>query len=77
MRETLLEHIYLARNLRKMRIYYDPSLCQGVWECYEVCPTGCWVPNYDKWVVSFQHAEHCVACGACVLQCPEKAIELR
>jgi NAD-dependent dihydropyrimidine dehydrogenase PreA subunit len=28
-------------------------------------------------VAIFQHGELCIACGACVLQCPEEAIELK
>jgi NAD-dependent dihydropyrimidine dehydrogenase PreA subunit len=42
-----------------------------------VCPVGCWTPDYDVRCVVFHHGERCIACGACVLQCPEKAIELR
>ena len=75
---TLLgEHIYLAVNLLRLEIIYDPAKCQGVWECYEVCPVGCWKPNYDTNVAIFQNGEDCIACNACVLQCPEGAIELK
>jgi NAD-dependent dihydropyrimidine dehydrogenase PreA subunit len=74
---SLREHLELARKLRNLKIYFDADLCIGVWECYEVCPVDCWKPEWDRNVVAFHHPERCIACNACVLQCPEAAIELR
>lgn len=70
------EHVRLAIILRRLEIKFDPSICQGVWECYEVCPVDCWKPDYEAGIVVFQGAERCIACNACVLQCPHGAIEL-
>jgi NAD-dependent dihydropyrimidine dehydrogenase PreA subunit len=75
--ETLTEHIHIARTLRSLQIHYDPDKCAGVWQCYEVCPVGCWTPDHERHKVIFHDPEMCIACGACVLQCPENAIELR
>ena len=77
LKSLIQEHWHLARRLRTMAIYFYPERCQGVWECYEVCPVGCWKPDYDRGVAVFFHADRCIACGACVLQCPEDASELR
>jgi NAD-dependent dihydropyrimidine dehydrogenase PreA subunit len=74
---SLAEHIQIARRLRGLQIYFKPDRCVGVWQCYEVCPVGCWTPDRERRKAVFKHGERCVACGACVLQCPEKAIELR
>ena len=71
------EHLELALTLRRLTIHFDPSQCQGVWSCYEVCPVDCWLPDWERGVVSFQNEDDCIACGACVLQCPEEAIELK
>jgi len=73
----LAEHWRLARQLRHLRIHFDAARCKGVWECYEVCPVGCWLPDRVRGAAIFQDGEGCIACGACVLQCPERAIELR
>lgn len=73
----LKEHLRLAKELRYLEIHFDPSKCKGVWQCYNVCPVGCWTPNYQTRLVIFHDAERCIACGACVLQCPQDAIELR
>jgi NAD-dependent dihydropyrimidine dehydrogenase PreA subunit len=75
--DLLKEHWHLALHLRSMRIVFDAERCVGVYECYEVCPVDCWKPDQASGVVIFQNAEACIACGACVLQCPEDAIELR
>lgn len=74
--DLLGEHWQLARDLRSLQISFDLSLCSGVLECYEVCPVNCWAPDEDRGLVIFHHPERCIACGACVLQCPQQAIQL-
>jgi NAD-dependent dihydropyrimidine dehydrogenase PreA subunit len=73
---SLAEHWQIARSLRRLQIHYDPEKCKGVWQCYEVCPVNCWTPDHARGVAIFHHPERCIACRACVLQCPEHAIEL-
>jgi NAD-dependent dihydropyrimidine dehydrogenase PreA subunit len=75
--ELLAEHWRLLRDLRKLQIKLDAERCKGTWECYQVCPVGCWSPDYERRKVVFHDPALCIACGACVLQCPEDAIELR
>jgi NAD-dependent dihydropyrimidine dehydrogenase PreA subunit len=65
-----------VRDLRRLEIRFDPDLCTGTWQCYEVCPIGCWTPDYEDRVAVFTGECSCVACGACVLQCKPKAIQL-
>lgn len=77
LRSSLLEHLELARNLRSLKIYFDPDICTGAMECYEVCPVACWKPDDTSLKVILHHPERCIACKACVLQCPEGAIELK
>ncbi|MCK4901169.1 MAG: ferredoxin family protein [Anaerolineales bacterium] len=77
LRSSLLEHLQLSRNLRSLKIYFDPGRCTGAWECYEVCPVNCWMPDRGLHIVIFHDPEQCIACKACVLQCPEGAIELK
>ncbi|MGA9190506.1 MAG: ferredoxin family protein [Anaerolineales bacterium] len=74
--ESLSEHLVLARRLRGLEISLDPEACKGTWQCYEVCPVGCWTPDRVHRVVVLHDIDQCIACGACVLQCPEEAIEL-
>jgi NAD-dependent dihydropyrimidine dehydrogenase PreA subunit len=74
---SLIEHIQTARKLRGLQIRFYPERCTGVWQCYEVCPVGCWTPDRGRRKVIFHDGGRCIACGACVLQCPEGAIELR
>ena len=71
------EHLKLAFTLRGLQIHFDSEKCKGMWQCYEVCPVGCWTPRTDVRKVEFQDLDRCIACGACVLQCPEAAIDLR
>jgi NAD-dependent dihydropyrimidine dehydrogenase PreA subunit len=73
---SMKEQLKLARELRSLKIHFSPEKCKGIWQCYEVCPVGCWTPDYEQRVAIFENNERCIACGACVLQCPEDAIEL-
>ena len=74
---SLKEHVQVARELRNLKIHFSPEKCKGIWQCYEVCPVGCWTPDRTRRLVVFHDPDKCIACGACVLQCPEDAIELR
>jgi NAD-dependent dihydropyrimidine dehydrogenase PreA subunit len=74
--KELSKELSTVRTLRRLHIKFDPNRCKGVWQCYEVCPVGCWTPNHKTRIVDFHDPERCIACGACVLQCPEGAIEL-
>jgi NAD-dependent dihydropyrimidine dehydrogenase PreA subunit len=73
----LTENLEIARKLRNMQIHFSPDRCIGVYQCYEVCPIGCWTPDRFHRKVIFHDPKKCIACGACVLQCPQDAIELR
>lgn len=74
---SVMEHVEIARKLRGLAIALDADKCTGTWQCYEVCPVGCWTPDYERRKVVFHDGERCIACNACVLQCPEDAIELK
>jgi NAD-dependent dihydropyrimidine dehydrogenase PreA subunit len=74
---SLAEHWHIARTLRHLAIHFHPERCVGDLHCYEVCPVGCWLPGLEGGQVALVDGESCIACGACVLQCPENAIELR
>ena len=58
----------------------DRERCQGVWSCWEVCPEACFEkPTPDRLetglrLIVVSHAERCVRCGACVVQCPMDAL---
>jgi len=74
---SLAEQWRIARSLRGLQIHFDAEKCTGTWQCYEVCPIGCWTPDFVRRVAIVHDLERCIACGACVLQCPERAIELK
>jgi NAD-dependent dihydropyrimidine dehydrogenase PreA subunit len=75
-RDTLVKEVRHLSVARRLQIRFDPDKCTGVWQCYAVCPIGCWTPDLAARKVTFHDGDRCIACGACVLQCPEGAIEL-
>ena len=74
---SLAEQWQIARRLRGLQIHFDAEKCTGTWQCYEVCPIGCWTLDREHRVAIVHDLERCIACGACVLQCPEHAIALK
>jgi ferredoxin len=75
-KQMLVDEVQHMQQLRYLQIKFDPQKCTGVWQCYDVCPVGCWTPDYENRVAIFHDPQLCIACGACVLQCPEDAIQL-
>lgn len=73
---SLREQLQIARDLRGLQIHFYPEKCTGVWQCYNVCPVGCWTQDFETRVSIFHDPDRCIACGACVLQCPRDAIKL-
>ncbi len=75
-KKSMLAELEKVRTLRYLTIQLDENKCKGTWQCYQVCPIGCWTPNLKTRIVKFHDPDLCIACGACVLQCPEDAIRL-
>jgi len=64
---------------RRWSITLDRERCKGVYSCWEVCPKACFdksasgsAANGRK--VDLARSEHCISCGACIVQCPEDAL---
>jgi len=59
------------------RVELDRDRCRGVYTCWEVCPEACFVkPDAgaaDRRIL-VPHADRCVRCGACIVQCPMDAL---
>jgi len=54
----------------------SPELCSGCGTCVEVCPVGCFVLDDGGLPVLMVRQDNCVACEACVLQCPDRALTM-
>jgi NAD-dependent dihydropyrimidine dehydrogenase PreA subunit len=64
---------------RRWRIVLDRERCAGVYSCWEVCPEACFEKPLPEAAagarkVDLAHSEHCIRCGACIVQCPEDAL---
>jgi NAD-dependent dihydropyrimidine dehydrogenase PreA subunit len=53
----------------------DAEKCNGCRMCLRVCPHE--VFNIENKKAVIKHKDRCMECGACELNCPEKAISVR
>lgn len=58
----------------RWHIVLDRDRCRGAYRCWEVCPEACFEKRPDERKVELAHAERCIRCGACVVQCPLDAL---
>ena len=63
-KKMLVDEVQHMQQLRYLQIKFDPDKCTGVWQCYDVCPVGCWTPDYENRVAIFHDPQICIACGA-------------
>jgi ferredoxin len=59
---------------RRWHIVLDPERCRGVFSCFEVCPEACFEKQEDPRLAVQTHAERCIRCGACIVQCSQDAL---
>ena len=76
LKQLLLDEWDFFTTARGKAARLDQTLCRGCWTCIEVCPVGCFGPDPLERVVHLVRGDHCVACGACILQCPEQALKM-
>lgn len=51
--------------------------CTGAAECVQVCPRDVLAMDGRRRKVAIAHADACIRCGACIVQCPEDALRFR
>jgi NAD-dependent dihydropyrimidine dehydrogenase PreA subunit len=51
--------------------------CTGAAECVQVCPRGVLEMDGRRRKVVLARPEACIRCGACIVQCPEDALQFR
>lgn len=65
-------------NIQRFSLHDGPGIRTTVF--FKGCPLSClWCQNPEGMSmdqVIFRHTDRCISCGACVENCPEKAIEL-
>jgi len=64
---------------RRWKVVLDRERCEGIYSCWEVCPKACFEkPASDhrgkERTVDLARSEHCIRCGACVVQCGQDAL---
>jgi NAD-dependent dihydropyrimidine dehydrogenase PreA subunit len=55
------------------RITLDSDRCTGAADCISVCPSGVLRLHGTPPKADIAHPDACIACGACIVQCPDDA----
>ena len=67
--------LYSSRGKTRGGIVQDKVLCTGCRKCILVCPNGVFDYIEEDKKADPARPEECFTCGACVFQCPEKALK--
>ncbi len=59
---------------RFFKVVLQKDKCSGAAVCEQVCPRRIFRINQKA---SMVHTEHCIQCGACIVQCPSDALYFR
>jgi ferredoxin len=62
---------------RLLHIELDSERCTGVGFCEQVCPTNVFTIDQGRQIALLPNEQHCVQCGACIVQCPFDALCFR
>ena len=59
---------------RLLQVRLDDELCKVAGFCEDVCPRDCFEVDKTARITTRPHADACVQCGACIVQCPFDAL---
>ncbi|MFI5395029.1 MAG: HgcAB-like fusion protein [Candidatus Binatia bacterium] len=59
---------------KDFRVVLDLDRCTGAYNCWAVCPEAVFEKRPDIHKVAIAHADRCIRCGACLVQCPQDAL---
>jgi NAD-dependent dihydropyrimidine dehydrogenase PreA subunit len=59
---------------KDFRVVLDLDRCVGAYTCWAVCPEAVFEKQLDLHRVAITHADRCIRCGACLVQCPQDAL---
>jgi ubiquinone/menaquinone biosynthesis C-methylase UbiE/NAD-dependent dihydropyrimidine dehydrogenase PreA subunit len=72
---TSIGHIFSAKVYSPGKIHLELTKCNNCRICLLVCPKGVFETQEENRII-VQNRWRCLACSACVTQCPEKALSL-
>jgi Pyruvate/2-oxoacid:ferredoxin oxidoreductase delta subunit len=59
---------------RTFEVVLDVERCVGAYTCWAVCPEAVFEQRPEIHKVDLAHADRCIRCGACLVQCPQDAL---
>jgi ferredoxin len=62
---------------RLFQVTLDLERCVGAYTCWAVCPEAVFEKQPEIRKVAIAHADRCIRCGACLVQCPQDALSFQ
>ena len=72
---TSIGHIFSVKNYSPGKLHQELTKCNNCRICLLVCPKGVFEAEVENRII-IKNWQECLACSACVMQCPEKALLL-